>query len=315
MHGPGRIIPVMQGSRQAQWIGVLALLACAALWSLNGPLIKILQRPDGDSPGVAGLTIACYRSLIGGFFFLIPAWPRLTALRRVSPRWIIGSVVTFTLMTASFVIATTQTAASSAIALQYLSPVVVFLLSPLLLGERARLSEGFALVGALAGLAVIFFGHPPGAAGPLVIAVCSGLGYGALTVVLRGLRGVEPIVVVALNFVGSGLLMGAAMLVLPDSQFVVTGKQVAILALMSVVQFAAPYVLFSWALQRVEAHKASLIVLLEAILNPLFTFIAVGEAVPTPTLIGGPLILASVAAWMIVSWRNARGTPDVVPAA
>lgn len=291
-------------SAPPQWPGVVALLGCAILWSLSGPLIKILRLPDGDAPGVAGLTIACYRSLIGGVFFLVPALPRLGALRRVGVGWPVGSVVAFTQMTVCFVVATTLTAASSAIALQYLSPVVVFLLSPLLLGERARLSEGLALLGALAGLAVIFFGSPAGDSGPLVIATLSGVGYGTLTVILRGLRGVDPTVVVAMNFVGSGVLLALAMLVIPGSQFLVTGKQFWILALMSIVQFAAPYVLFSWGLQRVEAHRASLIVLLEAILNPCFTYLAVREAVPTPTLIGGPMILASVLAWMLISWRN-----------
>ena len=41
-----------------------------------------------------------------------------------------------------------------------------------------------------------------------------------------------------------------------------------LLLFMSLVQFTAPYVLFSWALQRVPAHQAALIVLLEALLNP-----------------------------------------------
>ena len=40
-----------------------------------------------------------------------------------------------------------------------------------------------------------------------VIALGAGVGYGALTVVLRALARVHPTTVVALNFCGSGLLM------------------------------------------------------------------------------------------------------------
>ncbi|MBU0617508.1 MAG: EamA family transporter, partial [Planctomycetes bacterium] len=50
---------------RASWFGILALVICAALWSLNGPLIKLLV--ETDAPGV---TIACYRSLFGGAVFL-----------------------------------------------------------------------------------------------------------------------------------------------------------------------------------------------------------------------------------------------------
>ena len=46
--------------------------------------------------------------------------------------------------------------------------------------------------------------------------------------------------------------------------------------LLSLVQFTLPYVLFSWALQRVEAHRAALILLLETVLNPLWTYLLVG---------------------------------------
>ncbi len=291
---------------KSPWIGVAALVLCAAMWSLNGPLIKLLRAPEDTAPGVGGLAIAGYRSMLGGLLFLPFAVARRETLAAARPAWLAFSVGSFTLMTVCFVVATTQTAAASAIALQYLSPVVVFLLAPLLLREQARWSEGLALIGALAGLAVIFFGHPPAATRPLVIAVFSGVGYGALTVALRGLRAIDPRVVVAMNFLGSGLLTAVALPFVPESTLAVTPRQFGLLALMSVVQFAAPYAVFSWALQRVEAHRASLILLLEVILNPLLTFLVVGERVPIPTLIGGPMIVLSVVGWMCLSWRNER---------
>lgn len=64
-------------SRRA-WMGVLAALVAAALWSLNGPLIKLLNQA-GD--GVDGLAIAFYRSLFGGLIFVPLAVRRLATLR------------------------------------------------------------------------------------------------------------------------------------------------------------------------------------------------------------------------------------------
>ncbi len=284
------------------WLGTAALIACATLWSLNGPLIKLLNQAGEGFTGVPGVTIACYRSLFGGAIILPIAIRRWKTLRNVRVGWSIGSVLAFTLMTSCFVIATTKTAAANAIILQYTSPIWVFLLSPLLLNERLRLSDGLVLVLAMMGVAIIFFGHAPGNAPPLLLGLASGLGYGSLIVMLRGLRRVDPTVVVALNFLGSGLLLVPA--VANWATFGLTGQQFVLVLLLSVVQMAIPYLLFSWALQYIEAHRAALIVLLETALNPLLTYLIVGETVPIPTCIGGPLILLSVVGWMLLTRRQ-----------
>jgi drug/metabolite transporter (DMT)-like permease len=289
-------------ARQA-WAGVLGLIGCAALWSLNGPLIKLL-----DHAAVPAVTIACYRSLFGGVILLPLALRRWRTLRNVEPAWPIGSVLAFTLMTSCFVIATTRTAAANAIILQYTSPIWVFALSPLLLHERLRRGDGLVLALAMAGIGIIFFGHAMAEVPALLAGLASGLGYGSLTVALRGLRRVDPTTVVAINFVGSGLLLLPA--VAKWGFFLLNGYQLELMLLLSVVQMAVPYLLFSWALRYVEAHRAALIVLLETLLNPLWTFLVVDEMVPTATLIGGPLILISVVCWLVLTRRRyLRGRP------
>lgn len=288
-------------------LGVLACLAAAALWSLNGPLIKLLSR-DGDGvTGLPGITIACYRSLIGGAIFLIPGLMHVRSLAAAGPAWPIASVITFSLMTACFVIATTRTAASSAIALQYVAPIVVFLASPWLLRETPRWREGAALALSMVGVAVIFAGAGRADLPTLFIALGSGIGYGILMITLRGLRNVHPTTVVAMNFVGSGLLMLGPMLVTGHASM--TPGQWALVSLMSVIQFALPYLLFSWGLQYVPAHRASLIALLELVLNPILTWLAVGETIPPATLAGGGLILLGVALWLCLDARTRADRP------
>ncbi len=286
-------------SPQQMRVGVLLLIVTATLWSLSGPFIKLLHQ---QGAGVSGLTIACYRSLIGGLAFLPFAWGRRKTLQTTPLFWPVGSVLMFTLMTACFVIATTQTAAANAIVLQETSPIWVFLLSPALLGERPRRQEGMALLVAMVGVAIIFLGHRTADLPGLLVALTSGLGYGCLIITLRGLRHVDPLVVTALNLLGSGLLLAPA--VLATSTFHVTAGQFALLVTLSLVQLALPYLLFSRALKTVEAPRASLIVLLEMLLNPLWTYLFVGETVPRATLIGGPFILAGVAGWILLSWRR-----------
>ena len=276
------------------WSGVLALVICASMWSLSGPLIKTLS-----AGGVSGLTIAFYRSIIGGALLLPFAIRRTGTLRNVRPAWPVASVVLFTIMTATFVIATTRTASANAVILQYTSPIWVFLLSPLLLRERPRLREGLVLLIAMGGVAVILFGHGAADTPVLLIALTSGIAYGALTVTLRGLRPVDPLVVTSMNCVGSGLILGAAIAL--SGTFALNGKQWMLVTLLSLVQFCIPYVIFAWALRRVEAHRAAIVVLLEPVLNPLWTYLFVGETVPPATLLGGPMILAGVFLWLLTA--------------
>jgi drug/metabolite transporter (DMT)-like permease len=283
------------------WFGVLTLVLCAALWSLNGPLIKLLSQPEESLPAI---TIACYRSLFGGVVFLPLALRRFGTLRSVGPRWWFGSVVVFTLMTVCFVIATTRTAAANAIILQYTAPLWVFLLAPLILHERLQRSDGVVLLLAMTGIAIIFFGHTAGDLPALALGLASGLGFGLVIVTLRRFRQADPIAVVALNFIGSGLLLAPAVAVWGVFRIAST-QQFILVAALGIVQMAVPYLLFSWALRYVEAHRAALIVLLETVFNPLWTYLVVGEPVPTPTLVGGPLILAGVVASMLFTWRRA----------
>ncbi|MBK8916132.1 MAG: DMT family transporter [Phycisphaerales bacterium] len=358
------------------WLGVLALLACATLWSMNGPLIKILNRPDAMDralrlfgfSGTSGLdapppdtepsdsappdsapsdsatsaaapvapaatrdagpgaavgadaqiaatdktqhevrpvspwTIASYRSLLGAAIFVPLAWPHRGTLRRVKLRWILAGVILFILMTTTFVVANTLTTASNAIVLQYTAPLVVFALSPLVLGERPSAGEGWVLLIVLVGVGVIFFAQPAGDTLGLVISLSSGLWYGALTVALRGLREVDARVVVGMNTLCSGLVL--LPLVALYGSFSVTPFQLAMLALLGIAQFATPYLLFSYGVRHVEAHRASLITLLEVFLNPLLTWLVVAEAPGSATLLGGPIIVLGVVAWIFATLRR-----------
>jgi drug/metabolite transporter (DMT)-like permease len=63
---------------------------------------------------------------------------------------------------------------------------------------------------------------------------------------------------------------------------------------MGVVQLGIPYFLFSKGLESLSLQEASLIVLIEPVLNPIWVALVVGE-VPSPaTLAGGVIILLSL---------------------
>ena len=57
------------------------------------------------------------------------------------------------------------------------------------------------------------------------------------------------------------------------------------------IQLGVPYYLFSKGLERISLQEASLIVLVEPVLNPVWVALAFGEIPSRATLIGGGIIL------------------------
>lgn len=265
--------------------GVLLLLAAAILWSLNGVFIKSLH-----ASGVGGLSIAAIRSLFA-CLFLTPF-----VLKRPKPAkdrlWIAATVVMFTAMCATFVIATTRTTAANAIILQYTAPAWVFLLSPLIAGERATSRQTLALVFSLAGVAVILLSqYQPGQRG-LLIGLASGVVFGVQTVLFRRVRAVDPLVLVWYVCGGSAIVLLSAVLITSSLEW--TPSALMWLAVMGVFQFGLPYVLFSMAVKKVTAQQAILLILLEPLLNPVWVWLSIGEVPHSGTIAGGALILIGV---------------------
>ncbi|UCE59870.1 MAG: DMT family transporter [Phycisphaerales bacterium] len=286
-----------QAAGRSYYAGVALLLAAAAMWSLNGALIKLVYE-GGQGP--RGVVIAFYRSLFAGLCVLPFAVGRLHTLRgscggglriplRPAALW---CVIFFAVMTVCFVVANTKTEAANAIVLQYTSTFWIFGLSPLVLNERARRKEVGLLALAILGVLVIFLGNATTDLFGLLNALCAGLFFGLLTLMIRRMRDSDPAAVTVLNNLGSAVLILPFAVVMGG--LFVSGKALVLLIIMGVVQFGIPYYLYSLGLARVRAYQASLITMLEPVLVPVWTYLAVGEIVPFETLIGGGIILVAL---------------------
>lgn len=302
---------------RAYALGIVLLLAAALLWSLNGALIKLVNQ-GGEGPG--GVVIAFYRSLFAGLVLLPLARGRLHTLfppgaapapsrRRLRPAafW---CVIFFTLMTVCFVVANTKTEAANAIILQYTSTFWIFGLSPWILRERPQARDLWILTLAIVGIVIIFLGKAGTDLPGLVTALLAGLFFGLLTLMIRRMRDVNSAAVTVLNNLGSALLI-LPFLCLPlidadgVQQLWVSRRSLVLLVVMGVVQFGIPYYLYTLGLARVPAYQAALLTMLEPILVPVWTYLAIGEVPHENTFFGGGLILVA----LLILLLNARRTP------
>lgn len=294
--------------------GVILLVVAGVLWSLNGVLIKLVE--DGGK-GPPAVVIAFFRSLFAGLFLLPLAWGRFRTLRpaeaaRAGSRswqfplrpaaW--SCAIFFTLMTASFVKANTETEAGNAIILQYTSTFWIFALSPWILKESARRRDLVVLGLAMTGVVVIFIGEAPGDLAGLLYALSAGLFFGLLTMMIRRMRDADSAAITVLNNLGSALLLLPFAWALAGLS--VSTRSLILLIILGVVQFGGPYYLYTLGLARVPAYQASLITMIEPVLVPVWTFLVIGEVVTAWTISGAAVILAAHVVFLLTTRRPPR---------
>ncbi len=279
----------------------LALLAAAVLWSLGGVFIKWLTAHPAWHSTALGITF--YRSLFAALCLL----PLVRGRRPAGPGDTAVAVVFYLLLLGLYVAATQGTTAANAIFLQYTAPIYALALGAWVFQEPFRPADAWSVLGAMAGIAVLFFGSFRGGEQlPLLMGLGSGLMFGLFLLWLRRMRYADPVSVTACNNAGVALLAGIMLAVGRPVELMLIPRAVSGqwelvpvalgMVLMGCLQIAAPYVLFSYGLRRVAAAEASLLALVEPVLNPVWVALLIGELPNRSTILGGALIVAAIGA-------------------
>ncbi len=267
----------------------LLLLAAAFLFSTGGAAIKACS--------LASWQIACFRSGVAAMTvaLLLPDARRIWR-RRI---FLIGAAYAGTLV--FFVLATKLTTAAQAIFLQSTAPLYLLFLAPLILRERIRRSQLLMVAVVACGAGLLLFGEQniavtaPDPARGNWLGILSGVSW-ALTVTgfrwlaKHGGEAESPAaVVVAGNLIAFLVCLPMALPVLH-----VTAGDVAGVLYMGVVQIGLAYMAVTRAIRHVPAVEATTLLLLEPVLNPIWTWLLQGERLTVTTMTGGALILTAI---------------------
>jgi|SRR5882724_582736 len=288
---------------RARLVPRLETLAAAALFSTGGAAIKAVH--------LTGIQVACFRSAIAALtlFVLLPSGRRLPKARDLA----VGATYAVTMVL--FVVANKLTTSASTIFLQDTSPLYVLLLGPWLLHEPIRRRDlGFMAVLAC-GLALFFVGLDPASAtapDPLrgdLLAILSGLFWAGTVVGFRFLGKREGVS----GGGGAAAVWGnvlACLVCLPAALPLGGSRPLdwAILGYMGIFQLGLAYVFLTRALRQVPAFEAALLLLLEPVLNPIWSWLVHGER-PSPwSFAGGGVILGAT---IVKSWLDVRSRQTV----
>ncbi len=285
--------------------GVIMLLVCAALWSLNGLVVKLA--------GADPLAFAGLRSAIAAGFVLL----FIPFFKGNRPNfWPMAAGVLFhTLMVGFFIAAITFGKAASGVILQYTGPAWVALIAWGLqrqkIGRRTVAAVVLTLLGVLVMLVVPMMREPSfDPIGP-TCGLLAGISFGALMVMLekvdRDARGANPLLIVFINNAGTAALLLPAAILL--DRFHLTPTQWGLIIFCGIIQHAIPYLLFQLGLRRVRPVEASLLILLEPLLSPTWVAIFIGELPSKWDYVGGIAIFSALI--LEATKRNRRQTANI----
>lgn len=271
---------------QEQIYGRWFIIAAAVLWSTSGILSKTIALP--------GPTMAFYRALFACLVLLPFLRKSSFTFTKQTLLPLLQMAMCFSVMNMCVVTAMTETTAANAIFLQYTAPIFMFVGSVLWLKEPFE-KKGVPTLGlGMAGILVIVVSQWQDSPKGIALALGSGVTYAGVALFLRRLRQYDPLWLTAVNQ-GSAALTLLPFVVWGDTSAPFTGHQWSLLVVFGVLQMGLPYLLFSRGLKGVSAQEAGILTLLEPVLNPLWTFLGMGER-PSPfTVVGGLLILTGIA--------------------
>jgi DME family drug/metabolite transporter len=278
----------------------LQIIATAVLFSTGGAAVKLAD-------GMTGLQVAGFRSVVAvaAIILLVPAsrrgWTWHTLLVAVA--------YAATLIT--FVTANKLTTAANAIFLQETSLVYVLLIGPVFLRERLRLLDVVTIAVFLGAIGAFFL--DPGnatqtASNPAlgnVLALASGVGWACTVAGLRWLGRSRGSGHAAAAAVAGNLVAAIACIPFALTVTAGVGDWVTVVYL-GVFQIGLAYAFFTRAMPRVPAVQASLLLMIEPALSPVWAWIIHGERPGPWALAGGAVIVIGTAVWSVLDVRMAR---------
>lgn len=272
----------------AQQKGFIYTALSAVCFATGGLLIKL---NTWSSMSINGM-----RSFFAFFIFLL--YMKLTKHQfKINWKVLLG-VVANSMMGITFIMANKMTTAANAIVLQFTLPIYIMLLAWIFLKKKPDKVSVISGMISLVGIMFFFFESLSlgGMAGN-VLALTSGFFY-AIVFLIKQIPDSDfessAIISFVLNF-----LIGIPF-ILQETDWGIMNLSTGVLQ--GVVQIGLAYIFLNMALDKVPPVGASLISMIEPILNPILVAIFYGEKIGKISFVGAIIVLASAL------FYNLRGT-------
>jgi len=275
----------------------LTLTALAPiLWSTGGVGLRLLDVPPW--------TILFWRGLF--MTLTVVAWSALTMRLRFLSEFRRSSVDgfwVFVFIAMSFifyVLSMTATTVADSLLIQGTAPIFIVVLGWIVLREPLRGITIIALFAIIVGILIIMIpSFKRGGFTGNLLGLAKAIAFAAGTIAIRRKKSVGLVPSMAL---AAGLTTIIAAPMVPS--FRIDPLSLLILGYLGTVQVGLSFILFvSWS-GKIAASETGLLVILEAVLGPLWVWIFLGEQPFTMTLLGGAVIIAALVTHTLVYTRE-----------
>jgi drug/metabolite transporter (DMT)-like permease len=274
------------------------LFLTAVLFSTGGAAVKACT--------LSGWQVAGFRSIIAAAVL----WLALPGARRgwTWRTWLIGLAYAATMIL--FVIANKLTTSANAIFLQSTAPLYLLMLGPLVLRERIVKVDIAVISGVAAGALLLLAGSEKTAATVVnpgrgnLLALVAGLTWALTMTGFRWMARAKDHSAEAAVIAGNVLAFGLSLPLAIPVEYVST-SDVAVLLYLGLFQIALAYLLLTRSLRQVPGLEAATLLLVEPVLNPVWSWVFHGERPSGLALAGGAVIIGVAFAGTV--WRVTPG--------
>lgn len=266
---------------------IALVIIAAVLWSTAGAFVKLIDMEP--------LTLSATRSAFAALVLL----PLLRPSKIVWNRYLLALVLFFAVTCATFLMGLRYTNATNAVALHFTSPLWIYAWS-LLHGRKLHLREFLPMLCIVCGIIICILEPKAGTSQfGNIISLVSGITFAgfALCLLKNGSKNHVGVICLSNIFAAFFLYVFVALILKVDifSQFAaMTPKSWVAITALGTLQLALAYCLFAFGVKKIGAQKATIIGLLEIVLNPIWVLLFAHEV---PYLFGAicwVLILAGL---------------------
>lgn len=209
-------------------------------------------------------------------------------------------IATFSITNITFVVSIQNTNVANTLVMIATAPMLSAILSTIFLKETSDKKTWISVIVTFAAILYIFFdslklGNFYGDILGFITAI--GLAVGAITIRSAKSKNLVPAAVVGKLFVATFALFFI-------ESFALTENDLIIVPLMCILCVAIPFVLVTIAPRFIPAAEVNLFFLLETIIGPIWVWLIIKEQPSFETILGGAVIVATIAFHSFLKLRN-----------
>lgn len=259
--------------------GFLAVLAAAMLWSTGGLFIKLVT--------LDAMQISFFRCIWAAAVFAVIFRKQVFYANLFT----FINAVFYAAVLISFVLSNKLTTAANAIFLQYTAPIYVLIFEPIINKTNYEKINIVTIIICFLGMLLFFMGEiSPGHMTGNIIALFSGIAFAAF---MLGMRKNKK------EYQFSSIFYGNILVFLFCTPYMFGIKNLSLnnflmVSYLGIFQIGIAYIIFSYGLKRILAIEASLLSMIEPVLNPVWVFLGYGEIPSLAAIAGGIIIITAI---------------------